>query len=144
MATRPMAVAVGSGVGPCGGVASQRVRLHDTIGAQRRIHRIFQPAAAFRGLPLTDVLREATENEQLSSYLQWVLGTAGRDVAPDVVPAAAALGQLTERGIEIRRSYVGEYCTSLEMAGASVTLVRLDDEISDLLADPAEIPIRLF
>ncbi|MFJ9482690.1 hypothetical protein ACIRRI_48375, partial [Streptomyces mirabilis] len=33
---------------------------------------------------------------------------------------------------------------SLDMAGVSVTLVRLDDEISELLAAPAEIPIRVF
>ncbi|MEU0817377.1 dihydroxyacetone kinase subunit DhaK, partial [Streptomyces mirabilis] len=43
-----------------------------------------------------------------------------------------------------RASQVGEYCTSLDMAGVSVTLVRLDDEISELLAAPAEIPIRVF
>ncbi|QIQ01384.1 dihydroxyacetone kinase subunit DhaK [Streptomyces liangshanensis] len=52
--------------------------------------------------------------------------------------------QLVERGVEIRRSYVGEYCTSLDMAGASLTLVRLDDEIADLLAAPAEIPVHVF
>ena len=28
------------------------------------------------------------------------------------------------------RSYVGEYCTSLDMAGASLTLVKLDDELN--------------
>ncbi|MFF4733827.1 dihydroxyacetone kinase subunit DhaK [Streptomyces mirabilis] len=39
---------------------------------------------------------------------------------------------------------MGEYCTSLDMAGVSVTLVRLDDEISELRAAPAEIPIRVF
>src|SRR4051812_15372280 len=33
--------------------------------------------------------------------------------------------QLGERGIDVGRSYVGEYCTSLDMAGASLTLVRL-------------------
>ena len=44
----------------------------------------------------------------------------------------------------IRRNYVGEYCTSLDMAGASITLVRLDDEIAGLLAAPAEIAIRTF
>ena len=52
--------------------------------------------------------------------------------------------QLAERGIEVKRSYVGEYCTSLDMAGASLTLVRLDDEIDDLLGEPAEIAIRVF
>lgn len=51
---------------------------------------------------------------------------------------------LADRGIEIGRSYVGEYCTSLDMAGASITLVRLDDEIDSLLGDPAEIAIRVF
>jgi phosphoenolpyruvate---glycerone phosphotransferase subunit DhaK len=44
----------------------------------------------------------------------------------------------------VGRSYVGEYCTSLDMAGCSVTLVRLDDEITSLLAEPAEIAIRTF
>ena len=51
---------------------------------------------------------------------------------------------LTDRGINVRRNYVGEYCTSLDMAGASVTLVKLDDEINRLLDAPAEIAIRVF
>ena len=38
--------------------------------------------------------------------------------------------QLAKRGIHVRRNYVGEYCTSLDMAGASITLSRLDDEIA--------------
>jgi dihydroxyacetone kinase-like protein len=42
------------------------------------------------------------------------------------------------------RSYVGEYCTSLDMAGCSLTLVRLDDELKELLAAPAEIAMRIF
>jgi phosphoenolpyruvate---glycerone phosphotransferase subunit DhaK len=52
--------------------------------------------------------------------------------------------QLARRGINIRRNYVGEYCTSLDMAGASITLSRLDDEIAGLLSAPAEIAIRTF
>jgi len=51
---------------------------------------------------------------------------------------------LTDLGINVRRNYVGEYCTSLDMAGASVTLVKVDDEIERLLAAPAEIAIRVF
>ena len=42
------------------------------------------------------------------------------------------------------RSYVGEYCTSLDMAGASITLVKLDDELKSLLDAPAEVAIRIF
>lgn len=52
--------------------------------------------------------------------------------------------QLAKRGINVKRNYIGNYCTSLDMAGAPVTLSRLDDEITDLLAAPAEIAIRTF
>jgi len=48
------------------------------------------------------------------------------------------------RGFKVVRNYVGNYCTSLEMAGFSLTLIRLDDELERLLAAPADIPIRIF
>ncbi len=51
---------------------------------------------------------------------------------------------LEQRGIKPVRSYVGEYCTSLEMAGMSLTLVRLDEELKELLSAPAEIAARIF
>jgi dihydroxyacetone kinase-like protein len=47
---------------------------------------------------------------------------------------------LAARGIRIHRSFVGEYMTSLEMAGASVTLLKLDDELKTLLDYPARTP----
>jgi dihydroxyacetone kinase-like protein len=49
-----------------------------------------------------------------------------------------------DRGLEIVRNYVGNYCTSLEMAGFSLTLIKFDDELECLLAAPAEIPIKVF
>ncbi len=49
-----------------------------------------------------------------------------------------------DRGFEVIQNYVGEYCTSLEMAGFSLTLVRLDDELEQLMKAPAEVPIRVF
>jgi len=49
-----------------------------------------------------------------------------------------------DTGLKIVRSYVGNYCTSLEMAGASLTLLRLDSELEDLLAAPADIATRVF
>ncbi len=45
---------------------------------------------------------------------------------------------LDERGIIIHRSYVGEYVTSLEMAGASVSLLKLDGELKRLIDAPAD------
>jgi phosphoenolpyruvate---glycerone phosphotransferase subunit DhaK len=52
--------------------------------------------------------------------------------------------QAAKRGLKIKRSYVGEYCTSLEMAGFSLTLVKLDPELEELLRAPAEAAIRIF
>ena len=49
-----------------------------------------------------------------------------------------------QKGLKIKRNYVGEYCTSLEMAGFSLTLVKLDEKLEKLLAAPAEIAIRVF
>lgn len=47
---------------------------------------------------------------------------------------AALLG---EAGVCIHRTYVGEYVTSLEMTGVSVTLMKLDDELQRLVDAPA-------
>ncbi len=44
---------------------------------------------------------------------------------------------LGEAGLRIRHRFVGNYFTSLEMMGASVTLTRLDGELDRLLAAPA-------
>lgn len=52
--------------------------------------------------------------------------------------------QLEKQGIKVWRSYVGEYCTSLEMAGLSITLSKVDDTLKKLFLAPAEIPIRVF
>jgi dihydroxyacetone kinase-like protein len=47
---------------------------------------------------------------------------------------------LDAKGIRIGLSYVGEFFTGLEMAGFSVTLTKLDEEIKELLSAPADTP----
>jgi dihydroxyacetone kinase-like protein len=47
---------------------------------------------------------------------------------------------LSGRGITVHRPYVGEYATSMEMAGASVSLCKLDAELKPLLDAPAYTP----
>ncbi len=47
---------------------------------------------------------------------------------------------LSERELTVHRAYVGEYATSMEMAGASFTFFRLDDELAGLLDHPAQTP----
>ena len=40
---------------------------------------------------------------------------------------------LAQKGIRVYRSYVGNYFTSLEMMGATLTVMKLDDELKELL-----------
>jgi dihydroxyacetone kinase-like protein len=47
---------------------------------------------------------------------------------------------LEAAGLHVARSFVGEFITSLEMAGASVTVTILDDELLGLLDAPASAP----
>ena len=47
---------------------------------------------------------------------------------------------LGERGITIERRLIGNYITSLEMAGCSITLLKLDDELTRLWDAPADTP----
>ena len=47
---------------------------------------------------------------------------------------------LAGRDIRIGRSLVGEFFTALEMAGLSITVMRLDEELSELISAPAETP----
>jgi len=50
---------------------------------------------------------------------------------------------LSSRHVKIYRPYIGEYATSLEMAGCSITLFKLDDELKPLLDAPASSPFFL-
>jgi dihydroxyacetone kinase-like protein len=47
---------------------------------------------------------------------------------------------LGQNDLQVHRAYVGEYATSMEMAGASITLMALDDELQQLLDAPAHTP----
>jgi dihydroxyacetone kinase-like protein len=71
-------------------------------------------------------------------------GLGGTPISELYILYRRAHQQLADRGIAVGRSYVNEYCTSLDMAGASLTLVRLDEEIERLLEAPAETAIRIF
>jgi dihydroxyacetone kinase-like protein len=47
---------------------------------------------------------------------------------------------LEQRGIAVERRLIGNYITSLEMAGCSITLLRLDDELTALWDAPVNTP----
>lgn len=47
---------------------------------------------------------------------------------------------LKDRGIAIHNSWVGNYCTALEMGGTSITLMKLDTDLRRWLDHPCETP----
>ncbi|MBO5246302.1 MAG: dihydroxyacetone kinase subunit DhaK [Eubacterium sp.] len=47
---------------------------------------------------------------------------------------------LAEKGIKVVDTYVGEYMTSIDMAGFSISLLKLDDQMKELLAAKADTP----
>jgi dihydroxyacetone kinase-like protein len=47
---------------------------------------------------------------------------------------------LTSRGIGIFHVYAGEFATSMEMAGLSISVFKLDEELKRLLSKPAYTP----
>ncbi len=48
--------------------------------------------------------------------------------------------RLDEAGIAVHRAWVGEYATSLEMAGASLSMLKLDADLKRLVDAPADSP----
>ncbi len=47
---------------------------------------------------------------------------------------------LATKGVKIHKTFVGEFMTSLEMAGFSITVLKLDSELKELLDAPANTP----
>lgn len=47
---------------------------------------------------------------------------------------------LAEKGIKVYKTFVGEYMTSIEMEGFSISLLKLDDEMKRLLDAKADTP----
>jgi dihydroxyacetone kinase-like protein len=47
---------------------------------------------------------------------------------------------LAEKGIKVVQTFVGEYMTSIDMAGFSISVLKLDDQLKELLAAKADTP----
>jgi dihydroxyacetone kinase len=99
-----------------------------------------QPADA-----VADQLTEAvTADLELSAGAQVAVLINGLGATPReelYLLARRVLDRLKARRITVRRTYVGEYVTSLEMAGASLSVLHLDPDLEPLLLAPAVSPM---
>jgi phosphoenolpyruvate---glycerone phosphotransferase subunit DhaK len=74
------------------------------------------------------------------AVLAFVNGMGGTPLIELYVMFAEVARILAGHGITVQRSLVGSYMTSLEMAGCSVTLLKLDDELVGLWDAPVITP----
>ncbi|MEK6440380.1 dihydroxyacetone kinase subunit DhaK [Pseudonocardia sp. T1-2H] len=72
--------------------------------------------------------------------LAFVNGMGGTPLLELYVMYGEVAAILEKSGVRVARSLVGSYITSLEMAGCSVTLLRLDDELLRLWDAPVRTP----
>lgn len=107
-----------------------------------------EPGIDETGVPTADDLAELLAARLLAERPD---GADGR-----VVPVLNGLGSLTseemfvvyrriaellaDAGLEVIDPHVGEYCTSFDMAGISLTLFWLDDELATLWETPVDTP----
>jgi dihydroxyacetone kinase-like protein len=75
-----------------------------------------------------------------SNVLAFVNGLGGTPLIELYLVYNELTKQLKERGLTATRSLVGNYITSLEMAGVSITLLKLDDELTTLWDAPVHTP----
>jgi dihydroxyacetone kinase-like protein len=106
------------------------------------------------GEPGVEVTELRSANEMARMMLDIVLPDLPFESGDEVVALVSGLGAtpvmelyilfhrleelLADKGIRIHRPYVGNYFTSLEMMGVTVTLMKVDDELKSLVDMEAE------
>jgi dihydroxyacetone kinase-like protein len=75
-----------------------------------------------------------------SNVLAFVNGLGGTPLIELYLVYNELTKQLEKHGVTATRSLVGDYITSLEMAGVSITLLVLDDELTKLWDAPVHTP----
>jgi dihydroxyacetone kinase-like protein len=111
------------GIGIHGEPGRERLRLEP---ADRIVDRLLEPILS--DLPFASGDR----------VLAFVNGMGGTPMIELYIVYRRVAQVLGERGVRIERNLVGNYITSLEMAGTSVTLLRLDDELVQLWDAPVD------
>ncbi|MEU3608344.1 dihydroxyacetone kinase subunit DhaK [Streptomyces sp. NPDC035033] len=112
------------------------VGIHGEPGRRREKYR---PARELVG-SLTDTLLDHLRPARGSAVLLLVNGLGATPLAELYVSFAEVSAALDGRGVTIARSLVGNYVTSLDMAGVSLTLCPADDETVALWDSPVRTP----
>jgi phosphoenolpyruvate---glycerone phosphotransferase subunit DhaK len=112
------------------------IGIHGEPGRRRELLRSAVEIAELLTSPiLEDLPFQAGDN-----VLAFVNGMGGTPLIELYVMYAELDRMLQKRGITITRNLIGNYITSLEMAGCSITLLRLDTQLTALWDAPVQTP----
>ena len=112
------------------------IGIHGEPGVERTTH---TSADAITD-ELTDAVLDDLDLDEGADVLTIVNGMGGTPLMELYVVNRRLQELLGEQAIETWDSWVGEYMTSLDMAGCSVTVCALDDELKDLFDEPVDTP----
>lgn len=140
---------VGVGLGPCTLPAVGHPNFRIEPGTM-------EVGIGHHGEPGTRVEKLKSANEVADDMVKIVLDDHDLPAGTDVAVLVSGLGatpinelyvlydrmesQIAQRGLTVHRAYVGNYFTSLEMVGATLTVMALDDELKQLLAASTDVP----
>lgn len=86
---------------------------------------------------LSDLKIENNSNQETAILINGFGGTPLQEL---YLLNNSVVKELSERGVRINRVFVGNYMTSIDMAGASVSILKLDDELKELLSYACDTP----
>jgi dihydroxyacetone kinase-like protein len=89
---------------------------------------------------MSDAILADLDPKSGSKLLAFVNGLGGTPLIELYVIYNELTKQLERRGLAATRNLIGNYITSLDMAGASITLLTLDDELTALWDAPVHTP----
>jgi len=89
---------------------------------------------------LLDAVLDDLEVESGEEIVTIVNGMGGTPLSELYILQRRVTERLDAEGIDVHDAWVGDYMTSLDMMGCSVTVCRVDDELKELLDAPAETP----
>jgi len=112
------------------------IGIHGEPGRERMK---LQPADEIVEMLLTPIVEDLPYKSG-DNVLLFVNGMGGTPLIELYIVYRKAHKFLEAKGIKVARKLVGSYITSLEMAGTSITLLRLDDELTRLWDAPVKAP----
>ena len=112
------------------------IGIHGEPGRERKVVAPVHEIVEMLATPIVDDLPFAAGDRVLA----FVNGMGGTPLIELYIVYYELHKFLSDRGIEISRNLIGPYITSLEMQGCSITLLRLDDDLTTLWDAPVNTP----